>query len=130
MSTFKEVLRSRPKEQKLAGMAFIALGLIGFFFAMDYLGLFNSAIEYSPSYIGREVIAFSFIIFAMYGAGYVLGGNRAGFQWVKFWALFLLAAEVIGYLGHEYIPTIQPFFGLILFLLFIAWSIYSRRKKA
>ena len=94
--------------------ACIVLGMVGFF-GMAYFGLFNTTIEYNWIYIPEQILSLAFLVLAMYGLGYLLGGNTVGIAWAKFWGLLLLGAMVLGYVGHTYIPSWQPFLPAIAF---------------
>lgn len=101
MSNLKQVLSSQPKKQKQIGLFVMITGIAGFMASMSYFRLFEKVVEHTAIALSKQMIAFSFLIFAMYGFGYAFGGKKIGFSFAKWWALLLIGAGVVGYLLHR-----------------------------
>ena len=98
MNGLKTALGAQPKRQKQVGLLISTAGLAGFFTSMSCFGLFGRQIQYSGKPLLALIVAFSFLVVGLYGAGYAAGGRRTGLSFAKWWAIFLVLLFSIGYL--------------------------------
>ena len=85
-------MKSSPK--LVIGFAGALISLGGFFFFMEYFGLFNSVILYRDAiYMTKLIFAQSFIAFALFSVVSAVVGYRIGLA---------AAGVIIGFLGFAY----------------------------
>ncbi len=111
------------------GMMLIVIGIVGFFVSMNSLDLFGTKIIYDKFYILKTITALFFLVFSMYGSGYILGGNKTGLLWAKWCGLILVSSELVGYLGSKYTPSLQKFFPTLIFFLLIFYAGYRQNRN-
>jgi hypothetical protein len=102
MNNLRKILGSQPKRQRQFGLLIMIAGIAGFIISMSYFALFGKQIEYNAIFISKAIIAFSFLVFGVYGVGYAVGGKQLGSSFAKRWAIFLIGAGVLGYLMRRF----------------------------
>ena len=98
MNNLTKALPSQPKKQKRFGLVIMMVGMAGFAATMSYFRLFGKQIEYDGILLSKLTVAFSFLIFGLYGFGYAVSGKKTGWSFARWWTILLIGAAALGYL--------------------------------
>lgn len=89
------------KTKNWLGITVLCLGIAGFFFLMQFLGIFGSKIEYTnPVYVIKSFTPFAFMIACTYFGTRILWGAGAALSILLQLGIPLLIAFAIGYWLH------------------------------